>query len=243
MAALDQHARQLVALRARPRDENAHGASPTPAHPGNRESAAYGRGVPESGLTSDLRRCPSSSRESRQLGGEGGRVVAGASLDPRSVLRGDDGGQSHAVVMRGRSARGSRHRAAPRSDAPLPRRRACPRRPPPLSPSSPVRTAARSLPARPRARPARGRSGARSRYRARAGRACTQPARRVQAAFTALAQARVDVPAQRLDRERGLEREQLRAMPRRARQCRCACPRAGTSIRASMGSRRSSRRV
>ena len=52
---------------------------------------------------------------------------------------------------------------------------------------------------------------------------------RVEPALAQLAQARVDVAAQRLDRERRLEREQLRRAGARTR-CRCAC-RAGSPRR------------
>ena len=155
-------------------------------------------------------------RELEQLGGE--RLPdrrRSTPLDPRAVSSGDQRRERGAVVMGGDrsqapaaderdatsfgldTARASRRRRL--------RRRGAPRRPSP---------GARARPGRPRA--------ASPRVEAQTDLAAepepVEPARGqhdgVEATLAALAQPRVDVAAQRLDRERRLEREQLCAPPR-----------------------------
>ena len=176
-----------------------------------------------------------------ELRGERGRVEAGATLDPGAVLGGDQRRQHGPVVVARRRVPGSRRRSARRSAAPprpargsrrrRPGRRAPPRRPGP---------GGRARPAPPPAASPSGSSrspiSAPSPKRSRPQEASTIG---VEASLAPLAQARVDVAAQRLDREASARgraagpgggqtrfRSASRAGSRRLRRARRADPRA-----------------
>ena len=151
--------------------------------------------------------------------GRARRVVAGAALDP--ALRPRRRRAPSASRRRGarRPARGSRRRSARRSArSASTRRRVSGSSAAATSSSSPARTCSASAPW-----PASGSSspGSKRRPISRAEAEPVEAARRehdgVEPALAALAQARVDVAAQRLDRQRRLEREQLRAPAHRGR--------------------------